>query len=94
MLLSLEQYDILRGAKNVSGRSVGPIPIPFYAALWDAPVNKHLWGHHWGKCYGNSKCVGVPYKLYPKGDQRAFTTQQLQKIQFAIDEIELNTCIR
>ena len=88
MLLTLEQYDILRGAKNVSGRSIGCNDAP----LWDAPVNGEE--HLWGKCYGNSKCVGVPYKLYPEGDQRAFTTQQLQKIQIAIDEIELNTCIR
>lgn len=92
MLFSLEQYDILRGVKNVSGRSVGPIPGRFYAALWDAPVTGEE--HLWGKCYGGSKCVGVPYKLYPEGDQRAFTTQQLEKIQLAIDNIELNTCIR
>ena len=92
MVLSLAQHDILRGAKNTSSRSVGPIPTRFYAALWDAPVNGEE--HLWGKCYGGSKCVGVPYKLYPEGDQRAFTTQQLEKIQWAIDIIELNTCIR
>ena len=50
MLLTLEQYEILKGTSEHQKRGIAPT----YANLWDIPVNGEV-----GK-------VGVPYKMDPR----------------------------
>ena len=90
MILSLEQYHSL---KNASGRSVGQPP-KSTIQLWDTPVEE--FEHIWGKCAGTNKCVGVPFRISLDEQQRkvSFTRKQWHKIRLAMDEVELNTCIR
>ena len=93
MLLTMWQYDALFGKRVANARSSGPLEITDWTELWDVPVPDEN-TYRWGKCFNNQKCVGVPYDLYPSGDPKAFTKKQLEKIKLAMDEIELNTCIR
>ena len=91
MILSLEQYHAL---SNASGRSVGHPPNKPYGGklsnLWDGHVKGAE--HRWGRCGGANKCVGVPYKFtYMTYNWKA---KQQQRVILAMDEIELNTCIR
>ena len=103
MELTLEQYDILFGSHNLSGRIAGTQPASNYnistekyqLSLWDAPVSdpKHLWG----RCAPGWKCVGVPYKLEKSGDTGVpprFSDQQSEQIELAMSMVERHTCIR
>ena len=98
MILKAQQYDLLSGYKNGSGRGIGVIPPKGYsnfhsALLWDEPVNEAK--HRWGKCHPGNKCVGVPYTMNPKTPKHgAFTPKQKGKIHKAMEEIEQRTCIR
>ena len=87
MILSLDQYHALN---NVSSRSMGyKLDEPYGQGtikLWSGAVDGVE--HKWGKCAGDNRCVGVPYH------NNGFNTKQMEKIRLAMDEVELNTCIR